>query len=463
MGFIDYTKHDYKTAPHHRTICDALEAVERGDCDRLAIFVAPRHGKSEIASRRFPAWYIGRNPTKQLVCASYAAELATDFGREVRNIVAGEEFAALFPEVTLSQDSQAADRWHTSQGGVYVATGIGGTLTGRGAHVALIDDPVKDQRDADSETIRERTWDWYVSVLRTRLMPKGAIVLIQTRWHEDDLAGRILNSKEAARWQVISLPAIVDGIALWPEAYPMEELISIRDLDARKFNALYMQNPTPDEGTFFKREWFEFYDPVTLSEGHAYTTGDFAVTEGGGDFTELATHRYLDGVLYLACDAWYGQTAADEWIERLIDQFARRKPLCFFGESGPIRRSVEPFLTRRMRERRTFCRLEWLPRPHDKPTMARSLQAMASSRQVRLPDTEYGQRLLSQFLNFPAGKFDDAVDMAALMGMALADAHPALIQPKTPKVKRDLWDDDLDENAVVGYSTSHASMRSRFG
>ena len=449
LPFIEYTKPDYARAPHHERICAALEAVERGECDRLAIFCPPRHGKSEIASRRFPAWYIGRNPDKQLICASYSAELATDFGREVRNIVAGAEFGALF-DVTLSQDSQAADRWHTSEGGVYVAAGIGGSLTGRGAHIALIDDPVKDQQDADSEVIRERTWGWYVSVLRTRLMPKGAIVLIQTRWNEDDLAGRILNSKEAGRWHVINLPAISDaGEALWPEAYPLPELESIRALDQRKFSALYQQKPSPDDGTFFLREWFEFFDPKKVPQCHKYTTGDFAVTDGGGDYTELATHGYAADTIYLGLEGWFGQTAADTWIERLIDQFHRHKPMCFFGESGPIRRSIEPFLVRRMRERKTFCRLEWLVRGHDKPTMARPLQAMASARKVKIADTEYGHRLLGQLLQFPAGRLDDAVDMAALLPLAIDLAHPAVIGTPKPPVPRDGYDWNLvaDDNS----------------
>jgi hypothetical protein len=302
--------------------------------------------------------------------------------------------------------------------------------------VALIDDPVKDQQDADSETIRNRAWDWYVSVLRTRLMPKGSIVLIQTRWHEDDLAGRVLNSKEASRWHVIELAALKDGTALWPEAYPVAELESIRALDARKFSALYQQRPQPEEGTYFKREWFQFVDPDKVS-GHAYITADFAVSEGRGDFTEIATHKYGDGVLTLACEGWRGQTSADVWIDRLIDQVLRHKPLCFFGESGPIRRSVEPFLTKRMQERRGFCRMEWLTRGHDKPTMARSLQAMAASGKVRIADTEYGHQLMAQMLQFPAGTRDDAVDMAALMGLAIDQSHSAIVGQTKPPPLRD--------------------------
>jgi hypothetical protein len=449
-GFTRYTKPDYRVAPHHKTICEALEAIERGDIDRLALFTAPRHGKSELASRRFPAWYLGRNPNHQIICASYSAELANDFGRDVRNIVASREYKAVFPDVSLAPDSQAANRWHTSDGGVYVSAGIGGSLTGKGAHVALIDDPVKDQQEADSDISKRRTWDWYASVLRTRLMPKGKIVLIQTRWSEDDLAGRILSGPEAGRWHVVTLPAIVDGKALWPEAYPLEELESIKALDHRKFSALYMQNPTPDDGTFFKRGWFEFVDPKKVT-GHRYTTGDFAVTEGDGDYTEIGTHAYQDDVLTLAVDGWRGQTTADVWIEQMIDQFARHRPLCFFGESGPIRRSIEPFLNRRMAERRQYCRTEWLVRGSDKATMARSLQAMAARGKVRVADTEYGHHLLAQLLQFPAGKYDDAVDMATLMGMAIADVHPALTASKdaTKPVDRYATRDSYDEDWKV--------------
>lgn len=443
--FTKYTKPDYAVAPHHNVICESLEAIERGDLDRLAIFTAPRHGKSELASRRFPAWYLGRNPSHQIICASYSAELATDFGRDVRNIVADQSYRAVFEGVELAADSQAANRWHTSKGGVYVAAGIGGSLTGKGAHVALIDDPVKDQQEADSEISRKRVWDWYASVLRTRLMPKGRIILIQTRWHEDDLAGRILNGPDAARWKVITLPAIkADGTALWPDAYPITELESIRSLDTRKFSALYMQNPTPDEGTFFKRDWFEMLSPSKV-QGHKYTTADYAVTEGSGDWTEIGTHAYYDDTVILGVDGWRGQTAANEWIERQIDQFARHKPLCFFGESGPIRRAVEPFLLRRMTERKVYCRMEWLVRGHDKATMARPLQAMAANRKVKIADTEYGNHLLTQLLQFPAGKLDDAVDMAALIGMAIADAHPAMKATVTAK------------QPVDGYSSSRVS------
>ena len=208
LKFTEYTNPDYQAAGHHQQIAEALEKVERGEIDRLMIFMPPRHGKSELASRRFPSWYLGKNPSKQIIAASYNSDLASDFGREVRDIVKSPEYHNIF-DVSLAEDSRAVNRWHTNHKGVYIAAGVGTAITGRGAHVALIDDPFKDRQEADSETTREGVWKWYTSTLRTRLMPGGAIVLIQTRWHEDDLAGRLLKQQKD-RWTIIELPAIAN-------------------------------------------------------------------------------------------------------------------------------------------------------------------------------------------------------------------------------------------------------------
>lgn len=389
----------------------------------------PQHGKSHITSRRYPAYLLGRDPTRDVISASATADLAEGFGRDVRNCIASPEYSRIFPQTRLAEDSQAKGKWNTRQGGGYYAVGVGGQLFGRGG-MAIVDDPFGSWADAQNGLERDRVWAWYQGTLYNRIRPGQPIIVIQHRMHEDDLAGRLIERQKsgADKWEIVELPALVDDPP-WPERYDRAALERIRaNSDPRQWSALYLQNPTPDEGTFFKREWFEFFDPKKLPTCHKYTTGDFAVTDGKGDFTELGTHGYVGDTLYLAADGWRGQTAADEWIERLLDQFERAKPLAFFGESGPIRRSIEPFLTRRMRERRTFCRLEWLARTHDKPTMARPLQAMASARKVKIADTEYGHQLLGQLLQFPAGKRDDGVDMAALMGMALDQAHPAVMQ-----------------------------------
>lgn len=379
----------------------------------------PRHGKSELASRSFPAWFLGRNPNKQIIAASYNSDLAADFGREVRNIVASPEFKKLFPDVGLSADSQAADRWHTSQGGMYVAAGVGTAITGRGAHVLLIDDPFKDREEADSDLRRRRVWEWFASTAYTRLMPGGAIVVINTRWHDDDLSGRLLE-QPGEGWEVLSLPAVTDEQALWPEWYPKERLDAIRAvIGEREWSALYQQRPTPDEGDFFKRDWFMEYDQPP--EGlHVYGASDYAVTADGGDYSEHGIAGVdFNANLYIL-DWWRGQTTSDVWIERQCDMILKHLPLMWFGESGVIRKAVEPFLTRRMVERNAFCQLEWLPSVADKPTRARAVQARASMGKVWLPKrAPWKEELLQQLLRFPAGKYDDGVDTLALFGRGL--------------------------------------------
>lgn len=435
LGFTEYTLPQYRRAAHHELIAEKLEAVERGEIDRLMIFMPPRHGKSELASKRFPAWCLGRKPDRQIIAASYNSDLANDFGRNVRNLVAEPEFGQVFPGVTLAPDSQAANRMNTNKGGTYVAAGVGTAVTGRGAHIALIDDPFKDREEADSERRRDLVWDWYRSTLYTRLMPGGAIVLIQTRWHEDDLAGRLLE-QEQDQWEVLELPALhPERGALWPEWYDETALLRIKDtIGPREWSALYQQQPQPDEGTFFQRDWFTEWE--TLPHCRFYGSSDYAVTDGGGDYT-VHTVWGVDakGDIYRV-EQWKGQTASDEWIERKLDLVAKWKPLCWFGEGGVIQKAVEPMLRRRMRERSVHCRLEWLPSVSDKPTRARSFQAMAATGRVKF---ERGADL-SEFLVFPAGKHDDEVDTASLIGRAIDQAHPAIIAAApAPEVRRPSW------------------------
>lgn len=442
LGFTEYTLPQYKRAAHHELIAERLEAVERGEIDRLMIFMPPRHGKSELASKRFPAWCLGRNPKRQIIAASYNSDLASDFGRNVRNIIADPEFGQVFPGVTLAPDSQAANRMNTNKGGTYVAAGVGTAVTGRGADIALIDDPFKDREEADSERRRELVWDWYRSTLYTRLMPGGAIVLIQTRWHEDDLAGRLLE-QERDQWEVLELPALhPERGALWHEWYDETALLRIKDtIGPREWSALYQQQPQPDEGTFFQRDWFGEYDKLPACR--FYGSSDYAVTDGGGDYTVHTVWGICPkGDIYRAAQ-WKGRTASDEWIEQKLDLIAKWKPLCWFGEGGVIQKAVEPMLKRRMRERNVHCRLEWMSSVHDKPTRARSFQAMAATGRVHF---ERGADL-SEFLVFPAGKHDDEVDTASLIGRAIDQAHPAIMAAQKQQQRRDgYWPEAKADN-----------------
>ena len=229
------------------------------------IFVPPRHGKSMLTSEHFPAWYLGRNPAKSIVCATYAQDLADDFGRKVRNQMIDPLFGELFPGCVVSSDSASVSRIATEQHGNYFAVGIGGPLTGRGANVLLIDDPHKDRADAESVVMRKRAKDWFQSVAYTRLMDGGAVILMMTRWHEDDLAGWLLREHADEGWEVIEIPA---EPAPWPEKYPDLELDRIRRMiGPREWSALYMQRPIPGGGGEFKRDMLRFYASAPGSVG----------------------------------------------------------------------------------------------------------------------------------------------------------------------------------------------------
>lgn len=423
---IDYRQAGYAPSAHHRLLIEKLEAVERGDIPRLMVCMPPGSAKSTYSSIEFPAWALGRNPKMSVIAASHTQELADRFGRRVRNVVASAEFGRVFG-VGVADDSSSAGRWDTTRGGEYFAAGVGGSITGRRADLVVIDDPVKSREDADSERSREKAWDWYVNDLLTRLKPGARQIVVMTRWHEDDLGGRILE-RERDKWHLLELPmeAMPNdplgrkvGDRLWPDWFT-DEMVSQAKRDTRSWNALYQQQPAADEGDYFKSEWFDDFDklPTPL---RIYGASDFAVTEGGGDYTEHGVFGVdIAGNIYVI-DWWRDQAASDVWIERMCDLILEHEPLCWFGESGPIRRAVEPFLKRRMNERKALARVEWLPSISDKPTRARSIQALCSMRKVMFPaHSKWASDVKGQMLRFPAGKHDDAVDVMSLIGRGLS-------------------------------------------
>ena len=269
LEYARFQMPEYQTPAHIKLLAHKLEEVERGNIKRLAIFMPPRHGKSQLTSQFFPAWYLGRNPSKFVIATTYAQDLADDFGRSVRNQIQDEDYNRIFNDCTLSKDSSSVRRFHTTGSGVYYAVGAGGAITGRGAHLLLIDDPIKGREDADSDAMRSNLIDWYRSTAYSRLMPGGSIILIQTRWHEDDLAGWILRETSHEPWEVIELPAVLDekaskilkrpkGQALWPEAYDKKRLEEIKKTaGSREWNSLYMQRPSAEEGNILKRYWWK--------------------------------------------------------------------------------------------------------------------------------------------------------------------------------------------------------------
>lgn len=402
----------------------------------------PGAAKSTYASILFPPWYLAQYPAHTIIAASHTAELAEKWGRRVRNLLA--EHATTLG-VSLAADSQAAGRWETSGGGEYFAAGVGGSITGRRADLVIIDDPVRSREDADSELIREKTWDWYKADLYTRLKPNARIILIQTRWHEDDLAGRLLAEMQAGgdQWDVVSLPALAEpndllgrsvGEPLWPEWEDADMLArKQRDVGPRVWSALYQQRPAPEEGDYFKREWLRPYiaspDPHTM---RVYGGSDYAVTQDGGDYTvHVVVGLDPENRMYLL-DLWRKQTASDDWVEAFCDLVTQWKPIGWAEEQGQIRAGVGPFLDRRQRERKAFVAREAFPTRGDKAVRAQSIRGRMALEGLYVPiHAPWYADLRSELLSFPAGKFDDQVDALGLVGQLL-DKMSAGQRPKLP-------------------------------
>lgn len=442
-GWIDYRDAGYKPARHHRFLIDRLEAIERGDIRRLMVCMPPGSAKSTYSSVEFPPWFMGRNPELNIIAASHTQELADRFGRRVRNIVGSGEFSKVFG-FGLSADSTAAGRWDNAKGGEFFAAGVGGSITGRRADLVVIDDPVKSREDADSDRGREKAWDWYTNDLLTRLKPGARQIVVMTRWHEDDLGGRILE-RERDKWEVIELrmEAGLDdplgrapGELLWPEWFTAE-MVETAKRDTRSWNALYQQNPTPESGDYFKREWFRYYDeaPQYLQ---IYGASDYAVTSKGGDYTVhgvFGVDRNDD--VYLL-DLWRQQATSDVWVDAFLDLVAKHKPIQWAEEQGQIIKSLDPFINKRSQERGIYVAREQFTSLTDKASRAQAIRGRIAQGKVKFPrNAPWLADLEREMLTFPVGVNDDMVDVLSLFGRML-DQLSSKTAPK-PQQPVDRW------------------------
>lgn len=448
LRFCEYTHPRWQSGKHHRIIADALMRVESGECKRLMIEAPPRHTKSEMASKRFPAWFIGRHPTSQVICTSHTGELATDFAGEVRDILQDQYYRNLFG-TRLRQDAKAAGRWRTEQGGIYIAAGVDGAINGRGANLFIGDDLVKGRNEAESPRMREVGWRWFMGDAMQRLQPGGAVMIMGTRWHEDDIMGR---AYKIDNWEVVSLSAISNEDtdheeALWPEWWPLESLHKIKSRYVKggriqDWKSQYQQNPTPEEGTHYKRAWYEQrYTPEILPEKmNIYIAGDFAVTEQKGgndpDFTEFGVFG-LSGADVYVLDWWHGRTTPDVWVSELLRLVRKWEPHTFFGEAGVIANAVKPYLEREQLTQRTFFSTEWITSSKDKLSRGTALRGMSSAGYIWFPCEEWAERVIDQVVGYGTLRFDDAFDVMTLMTRVINQAHPAVIESEQVEKQRD--------------------------
>jgi predicted phage terminase large subunit-like protein len=452
----------FEPAAHHILLLEKLTALTNGTgSDRVAVFMPPGAAKSTYASVLFPPWYLAQHPGHSVIAASHTAELAERWGRRVRNLIADPENAPILG-FGLSADSQAAGRWETDKGGEYGAFGVGGSVTGRRADLIVIDDPVRSREDAESELIRDKTWEWYRSDLTTRLKPGGRVVLIQTRWHEDDLAGRLLADMDAGgdRWDVVSLPALAQdndplgrtlGQPLWPEWEDLEGLErKRRAVGPRDWSALYQQSPSPDEGDYFKAGWLKTYDKAPARDIlRVYGGSDYAVTSNGGDYTvHVVVGLDPDGNMYLL-DLWRKQASSEEWVEAFCDLVKKWKPIGWAEEKGQINAGVGPFLDRRQSERKAYCYRDQFPTRGDKAVRAQSIRGRMALEGLYCPfNSPWFPEFRRELLSFPAAKYDDQVDAIGLVGQLLDKMLVGQAAKGAPKRKVD-----------TGYATYKAAPR----
>jgi len=445
----------------HKEICERLDRVVRGDVDRCLICCPPQHGKSDISSRRLPAYVLGHVPNTDVISVSATEALAADFGRETRNCIDSSEYRNLFPGTRLAEDSQAKGRWNTQDGGGYYAVGIGGTIMGRGGELGLIDDPFSSWEDAQNEGARDRVWDWYTGTFYNRIRPGGKIIVINHRMHEDDFAGRLIQQMKDGgpdKWEVIEIPADLEDPP-WAERYDRAALERIKAVSGpRKWSALYMQNPTPAEGTFFKREWFRRYRAEDLPRVmHKYLTSDHAPAGGeGNDFNCVRVWGLSGDDIYML-DGFRKQTTMDVVSERVLGVrekqqqglIQRHQPLCWFPEDDNNWKAVAGFVTKEMRREGAYCRIEPVsPNGANKEIKAQAFQAMCAQGRVWIPVGQEGDELIEQYIAFPGGKNDDEVDAGAVMGRVINDAHPAISKaPPKPEKRRGDYDIGSEEES----------------
>lgn len=501
----------------HQDIARRLERFSRevaeGKSPRLMILMPPRHGKSELASRMFPAWHLGHNPDHEIIACSYNVSLAMSFSRKVKEVFNDPAYQSVF-QTRLHPDFQANEEWGIlgTRGG-YVAAGVGGGITGKGAHVLLIDDPIKNAEEADSAETREKLWDWYGSTAYTRLAPGGGVLVIQTWWHDDDLAGKLQQAmaidEEADQFEIVKYPAIAEadewldpvtdeivrithsevvapnlfheelpafaraakmgidvitrslkflrakGGALHPQRYDERKLHSIKKtIPARFWAALYQQNPVPDDGAYFTKEQFRQASLPPLRRANVYVAFDFAISEKKqNDYTVGVVGLQDENDVLHVAEVMRFKSGDGMFIVESILNLCQKwySPNLILGfEDGQIFRAIESLLKKRMRERKFYPSTQLLKPITDKMARARPLQGRMQQGMVSFAEAaQWYDTARAEMLRFPAGVHDDQVDALAWMA-TMAVGREAPRQQQAKAPKS--WKDKLK---TLGGTVSH--------
>ena len=420
-NFLTYVRKiwpEFVAGAHHKMISKKFEGIASGKIKRLIINMPPRHTKSEFASYLFPSWIIGRKPKTKIIQTTHTAELAVNFGRKVRNLIATTEYKNIFDSVDLQADSKAAGRWSTNHGGEYFAAGVGGAITGRGADLLIIDDPHSEQ-DALSDTAMDHAYEWYTSGPRQRLQPGGAIVIVMTRWSLRDLTEKVLKAQgydeHADKWEVVEFPALMpSGKPCWPEYWKQEELEGVRaSLSSAKWNAQWQQNPTSEEGAILKKEWWRRWEEEEVPQlEYIIQSYDTAFSrKETADYSAITTwgvfYPKQDGPANLILlDSKKGRWDFPELKSQALDQYNFWEPETVIIEA----KATGTPLTHELRQLGIPV-VNFTPsRGNDKLTRVHSVSPLFESGLIWAPDERWADEVIEECAAFPNGDHDDLVD-----------------------------------------------------
>ena len=481
----DVDKSQFEATPLARLLCQIIERVDRGEETRVAVSVGPQFGKSQVLSRGAPAWLSGRNPRRHMILGSYNDTFALEFGGDVREIINAREYKSIFEEHGLRKGSEAKDLLITNKGGKMAFVGVGGSGTGKPADLFFVDDPYKNDEDAQSAVYREKVWKWFNAVAFTRCHAKSAIIIVHTRWHEDDLIGRLCDPDHperekkykgiSDRWTYYNLPAIVQDkqladalgltlevpqdpfvreqfgekpmASLWEERKSLAFLAESKQLDPHTFNALYMGSPSPEEGSYFlSADLVEYHSPADLPKQLTkYGASDHAVGEKQrNDSTVIGCVGVDENEdIWVLPDLVWDKMETDITVDNLLLHMKMNKPDVWWLESELISKSFGPFLKKRMHEEKIYTTLRLKVPSKDKRTRARSVQGRVQQHRIHFPAfAPWWPAAKQQLLKFPYGTHDDFVDWLSWIGLGLTEEYGApRTKPKEtgPKVGTIAW------------------------